>query len=135
MSSRALCIGMTAGSWDKTLKYWDCRTANPVFTYNLPERCYALDVKHPLLVVGTADRQLLVFNLQSPQQPYKSLQSPLKWQTRCLAAFPGKCSAHDNTGNWGGGLAVSLASHAGTQRHQAVTVMVKGIEQVGSSSI
>jgi hypothetical protein len=60
-----------------------------VFSYNLPERCYALDVKHPLLVVGTADRHLLVFNLQNPSQPYKQLQSPLKWQTRCVACFPG----------------------------------------------
>jgi WD40 repeat protein len=81
-----LCL---AGSWDKTLKYWDLRTPNPVFSYNLPERCYALDVKHPLLVVGTADRHLLVFNLQNPSTPYKQLQSPLKWQTRCVACFPG----------------------------------------------
>lgn len=66
------------------------RSPNPVFSYTLPERCYALDVKHPLLVVGTADRHLLVFNLQSPQTPYKQLQSPLKWQTRCVACFPGE---------------------------------------------
>jgi mRNA export factor len=78
-----------AGSWDKTLKYWDLRTPNPVFSFSLPERCYALDVKHPLLVVGTADRHLLVFNLQNPSTPYKQLQSPLKWQTRCVTAFPG----------------------------------------------
>ncbi|WIA16348.1 hypothetical protein OEZ86_007838 [Tetradesmus obliquus] len=81
---------LVTGSWDKTLKYWDLRTPNPVFSYNLPERCYALDVKHPLLVVGTADRHLLVFNLQNPSAPYKQLQSPLKWQTRCVACFPDK---------------------------------------------
>jgi mRNA export factor len=98
MSSSRACFSAVftcpAGSWDKTLKYWDLRTPNPVFSFNLPERCYALDVKHPLLVVGTADRHLLVFNLQNPSTPYKQLQSPLKWQTRCVTAFPGAlCSA------------------------------------------
>jgi hypothetical protein len=79
-----------AGGWDKTLKYWDGRTANPVLTAQLPERVYAMDVKHPLLVVGTADRHIWVYNLASPDKPYKTLQSPLKWQTRCVAAFPGR---------------------------------------------
>eukprot|EP00775_Hariotina_reticulata_P003233 gene3233-3510_t len=81
---------LVTGSWDKTLKYWDLRTPNTIFSYQLPERCYALDVKYPLLVVGTADRHLLVFNLSSPQQPYKQLISPLKWQTRCVSCFPDK---------------------------------------------
>lgn len=79
----------TPGSWDKTLKYWDGRQATPVLTVNLPERVYALDVKHPLLVVGCADRHIQVYNLSNPQAAYKTLQSPLKWQTRCVACFPG----------------------------------------------
>lgn len=33
----------------------------------LPERCYALTVNYPLMIVGTADRHLVVFNLQNPQ--------------------------------------------------------------------
>jgi mRNA export factor len=87
------CDVRPAGSWDKTLKYWDLRTPNPVFSFNLPDRCYAMDVKHPLLVVGTAERHLLVFNLQNPSTPYKQLVSPLKWQTRCVTAFPGVFSS------------------------------------------
>lgn len=51
-------------------------------TQPLPERVYAMDVRFPLLVVGTADRTIQVFNLNSPQTPYKTLQSPLKFQTR-----------------------------------------------------
>jgi mRNA export factor len=84
---------VVTGSWDKTLRYWDPRSptaSGAAFTYNLPERCYALDVLHPLMVVGTAERHLLVFNLAQPQQPYKQLVSPLKWQTRCVACFPNK---------------------------------------------
>lgn len=36
-----------------------------------------------MLVVGTADRNISVFNMSNPSQPYKTLQSPLKFQTRC----------------------------------------------------
>ena len=81
---------LVTGGWDKQLRYWDCRQPGPAFSYTLPERCYALDVKHPLLVVGTADRHILVFNLGQPQAPYKTLQSPLKWQTRTVSCFPDK---------------------------------------------
>ncbi|KIY94290.1 Rae1-like protein [Monoraphidium neglectum] len=55
---------LVTGGWDKTLRYWDLRQPQPAFTYTLSERLYALDVKHPLLVAATADRQLFVFNLQ-----------------------------------------------------------------------
>jgi len=79
---------LVSGSWDKTLRYWDTRQANPVHVQQLPERCYALTVNYPLMIVGTADRNLVVFNLQNPQTEFKRIQSPLKYQTRCLAAFP-----------------------------------------------
>jgi mRNA export factor len=79
---------LVTGSWDKTIKYWDLRSPNPTHTQQLPERVYAMDCSHPMLVVGTADRTLQVYNLSSPQQPYKQLPSPLKYQTRCVAAFP-----------------------------------------------
>lgn len=51
---------LVTGSWDRTLRYWDLRQQNPVHTQALPERVYAMDVKHPLLVVGTANRRILV---------------------------------------------------------------------------
>ncbi|WJX26296.1 Poly(A)+ RNA export protein rae1 [Trifolium repens] len=94
---------LATGSWDRTIKYWDTRQPNPAHTQQLPERCYAMTVKHPLMVVGTADRNLIVYNLQNPQfckyllvltivhlqqAEFKRIVSPLKYQTRCLAAFP-----------------------------------------------
>ena len=46
------------GSWDKTIKFWDCRTANPVHTETLPERVFAMDVKEELMVVACADKKV-----------------------------------------------------------------------------
>ena len=81
---------LVTGSWDKTLKYWDTRQPNPAMQVQLPERCYAMSVTHPLLVVGTAERHIQVYNLSDPSRPYKQLMSPLKYQTRAVAAFPNK---------------------------------------------
>ncbi|KAI0249139.1 Poly(A)+ RNA export protein [Lactifluus subvellereus] len=78
---------LATGSWDKTIKYWDMRTANPVSTVQLPERCYTLDVSYPLMVVGTAERHIQIFNLTNPTTPYKTMMSPLKWQTRVISCF------------------------------------------------
>lgn len=44
----------------------------------------ALDVVYPLMVVGTAERQIQIFNLNQPTQAFKTLTSPLRWQTRTV---------------------------------------------------
>ncbi len=96
----------------KPQRYWDLRQPTPAFTYQLSERLYALDVKHPLLVAATADRQLFVFNLQNPQQPYKTVASPLKWQTRVVSVGRG----------WGGGAwragIIQQPTHTASTHHQ-----------------
>ncbi|GAA5825164.1 hypothetical protein JCM11251_006126 [Rhodosporidiobolus azoricus] len=79
---------LVTGSWDKTLRYWDLRQPTPAVTVQLPERCYALDVTYPLMVVGTAERQIQIFNLNTPGQAFKTITSPLRWQTRTIACFP-----------------------------------------------
>ena len=79
---------VVTGSWDRTLKYWDMRQPTPVGQVNLPERCYALDVVHPLLVVATAEKHIVAYNLQNFQVEYDRFASPLKHQSRCIAAFP-----------------------------------------------
>ncbi|EIM91015.1 WD40 repeat-like protein [Stereum hirsutum FP-91666 SS1] len=80
---------LATGSWDKTLKYWDLRTPNPITVVQLPERCYSMDVQYPLLVVGTAERHIASFDLaKNPAAPQKVMISPLKWQTRVVSCFP-----------------------------------------------
>lgn len=78
---------LVTGSWDKTVKYWDLRQSQAVATLQCQERVYTLDVKMGLLVIGTADRYINVVSLSEPTKFYKTLQSPLKWQTRVVSCF------------------------------------------------
>lgn len=78
---------LVTGSWDKTVKYWDLRQSQPAATLNCQERVYCMDVRNQLLVVGTADRYINTINLSNPTSIYKTIQSPLKWQTRTVSCF------------------------------------------------
>lgn len=79
---------LVTGSWDKTIKYWDLRQQSPVATVDAKERVYTMDIRNDaLLVVGTAERWIHVFDLKNPTTFFKSIQSPLKWQTRCVSTF------------------------------------------------
>ena len=49
-----------------------------------------MDVNYPLAVVGTADRNIHVYNLTNPQTPFKIMPSPLKFQV------PGQAGARGN---------------------------------------
>ncbi|CAO3609725.1 unnamed protein product [Cunninghamella echinulata] len=78
---------LATGSWDKTMKYWDLRSPQPIGTVNLPERLYSMDTRQNLLVAATADRHILLFDLNNPTTIFKQLLSPLKWQTRTVSCF------------------------------------------------
>lgn len=78
------------GSWDKTLKFWDTRSPNPMLSISLPERCYCADVDYPMAVVGTANRHIIVYQLEQQPKEFKKLESPLKYQHRCVAIFKDK---------------------------------------------
>ncbi|XP_050671326.1 protein Rae1 [Leptidea sinapis] len=80
---------MTA-SWDKTLKFWDSRTSVPIMAINLTERCYCADVEYPLAVVGLADRAICLYSLEGKPSEVKRVDSPLKYQHRCVAVFRDK---------------------------------------------
>jgi mRNA export factor len=78
---------LITGSWDKTIKYWDLRSPNPAVTVQLQDRCFTMDVKDNLLVIGTAERYINIVNLTVPDKFYKTIQSPLKYQTRVVSCF------------------------------------------------
>jgi len=78
------------GSWDKSVRYWDIRapTGAPMGVVPMPERVYSMDAVGALLVVATADRKLLVYDVRKPTTPYYEKVSLLKYQTRVVACFP-----------------------------------------------
>ena len=78
---------LMTGSWDKTVRYWDLRAQQAVATLQCQDRVYSVDSKRALLVVATADRYINIVNLAEPQKIFKTLQSPLKWQTRVVSCF------------------------------------------------
>uniref|UniRef100_T1H0D9 Uncharacterized protein n=1 Tax=Megaselia scalaris TaxID=36166 RepID=T1H0D9_MEGSC len=84
---------LMTGSWDKTLKFWDTRSPNPLLVINLPERCYCADVDFPMAVVGTAGRGLIVYQLDTNPKEYKRQESPLKYQHRTISIFRDKAKA------------------------------------------
>lgn len=67
----SLQVIMLANRFLPTGQYWDLRTPTPVSTVQLPERCYSMDVQYPLMVVGTAERHIQIFNLTNPTAAYK----------------------------------------------------------------
>ena len=83
---------LVTGSWDKTIKYWDLRQSTPVASVDCQERVYSMDARDKMLIIGTADRYINTVDLSQPQKFYKTIQSPLKWQTRVVSCF------NDSTG-------------------------------------
>ncbi|KAF0307231.1 mRNA export factor [Amphibalanus amphitrite] len=78
------------GSWDKTLKFWDTRSPNPMMSIALPERAYCADVDYPMAVVSTANRGIIVYQLEGQPQQFKTQESSLRYQHRCISIFRDK---------------------------------------------
>ncbi|VVC90245.1 unnamed protein product [Leptidea sinapis] len=71
-------------------QFWDSRTSVPIMAINLTERCYCADVEYPLAVVGLADRAICLYSLEGKPSEVKRVDSPLKYQHRCVAVFRDK---------------------------------------------
>lgn len=76
---------LVSGGWDKCIKYWDQRQPGKAREVKLPERVYTMDAKGRTLVVGLAERQIGIFDLQAPDRPRREMRSPLNYQTRCIS--------------------------------------------------
>jgi mRNA export factor len=87
---------LASGSWDRTVRYWDMRRpGTPLATLTCAERVYSMETAGSLLVVATAERHIHLVDLRADPAAFaRTVQSPLKHQTRAVAAFP------DGTG-WG----------------------------------
>jgi len=79
--------GLVTAGWDKKCHFWDCRQPKPAASVELPDRVYAMDCVYPLLTVATAERKIGLFDCRKLGTP-TWINSPLKFQSRCLAVFP-----------------------------------------------
>jgi len=85
LSSSQLVV---SGGWDKQLKFWDARQPNPAGVIDLPGPVYDMDVKGNMMVVATAGRHLIIYDVTGQPREHLRAESPLKYQTRCVACFP-----------------------------------------------
>jgi mRNA export factor len=46
-----------------------------------------MDLLGPVLVVATANRRTLVYDIRNPTNPYRDKESPMRYQSRCVAIF------------------------------------------------
>ncbi|CAL1542128.1 unnamed protein product [Lymnaea stagnalis] len=78
------------GSWDSNVKMWDPRQANMVGSFSQPDKVYTMSVCGDCLIVGTAGRRVLVWDLRNMGYVQQRRESNLKYQTRCIRSFPNK---------------------------------------------
>lgn len=81
---------LITGSWDKTIKVWDMRQSKEVGTYLQHEKVYSMDLAGEILVVATANKNILIWDLRNMGSTQQRRVSNLKYQIRCLRCFATK---------------------------------------------
>jgi cell cycle arrest protein BUB3 len=80
---------LVTGSWDATLRLWDPRSHSPaVGTYPQPDKVYTMALSGNRIIVGTAGRRVNIYDMRRMDEPEQQRESSLKYQTRCIRAFP-----------------------------------------------
>jgi len=80
---------LVTGSWDKTVKYWDPRQSNtPAVVFNMSNKLFAADVVGDLGIFACSERKIHVVDVRTPNIPNRTVDSPLKFQTKSVAVFP-----------------------------------------------
>jgi len=78
---------VVTGSWDGTIALWDAR-GGQIGSFLQPDKVYTMSVVNEKLVVGTAGRNVIVYDLRNMAEPEQRRESSLKFQTRCIRAYP-----------------------------------------------
>lgn len=79
-----------SGSWDGSVKSWDARSKASVGTHIQGDCVYTMALNEEKLVVGTAGRKTLVWDLRNMSTALQRRESSLKYQTRCIKCFPSR---------------------------------------------
>ncbi|CAD6198718.1 unnamed protein product [Caenorhabditis auriculariae] len=79
---------IVSGGWDSQIKLWDARSYAAAQVASASGRVYALDVNKDMVLVGTKERKIHIFDIRRMDTPIQTRESPLKYQTRAVAFFP-----------------------------------------------
>lgn len=82
-----ICI---TGSWDGSIRFWDCRQSNPIHTTLIPSnaKVYSLDFKNPTLLLIGSDKRIRHINMKNFTAPPTVFETLLKLQLRSVALQP-----------------------------------------------
>jgi cell cycle arrest protein BUB3 len=79
---------LITGSWDRTLRFWDPRSASPQqLSRELPERVYHMDITKNTLAVAMASRMFYIYDIMKMDTPAQQRESSLQFLTRSLACM------------------------------------------------
>ncbi len=73
------------GSWDKTVKGWTINAPNFAFSTTVSDKVYAMAAAEHFLAVGTADKNISVFDVRKMAQPFFIRPSGFACHIRSLA--------------------------------------------------
>lgn len=77
---------MTCSS-DRTVKFWDTRSAIPMAVIYLPERCSCAAVDYPMAAIATANPVVIVYNLVHGPIEFMRQKTPLNYDHRAISIF------------------------------------------------
>ncbi|ESO09203.1 hypothetical protein HELRODRAFT_156412 [Helobdella robusta] len=78
------------GSWDSNVKLWDPRSPTTVTSLLQSNKVYTMSLCGDKLIVGAAKRKVLIWDLRNTGYVEQKRESSLRYQTRCIKAFPNK---------------------------------------------
>jgi len=81
-----------SGSWDTYISSWDARMQNEITKICTANKVYSISSNNYKLVVVTANRAVLIYDIRNMNQCEQERESSLRYQSRKVACFP------DNTG-------------------------------------
>jgi mRNA export factor len=84
---------VVSAGWDGMVKFWDTRSPQPMLQQDLTQKIFSMSISQSLLVAALSTHQIYAVNLQDTMRtgqinPCLVVQSPLKYQTRHIEAFP-----------------------------------------------